>query len=288
MFLSEHWFEVVQIYTSIVPIPLFWVDVPMASEGIRLRSEASRAEVDGKVELEEVLQPMGLMMGQDLRAGEVLWVLVVSDHINQRGGALKVMLPVLEGLEDGQQLLVMGIIVQLRGGQSLQIISYQLEFGIGTDNGQDASDGIVQGVSLDHKQSIGNPMSEDRSRSEGLQEVESGATIIGEFPRSVFVGKPCERNDNVGVVMNETTVEVCESEEGLNVLNFLQFQPVRNGLNFLCRHRESVGRKTETEVLGGGGMELTLLWFGEEIVFVEASEDFMDMFLMELKVLGVY
>ena len=28
------------------------------------------------------------------------------------------MSPVLEGLEDGQQLLVMGIVVQLRGGQS--------------------------------------------------------------------------------------------------------------------------------------------------------------------------
>ena len=55
MFLGEHWFEVVQIYMSIVPIPLFWVDVPMVSEGIRLCSKASRAEADGKVELGEVL-----------------------------------------------------------------------------------------------------------------------------------------------------------------------------------------------------------------------------------------
>ena len=54
---------------------------------------------------------MGLMVCQDLGAGEILQVLVVGDHINQRGRALKVMLPVLEGLEDGQQLLVMGVIV---------------------------------------------------------------------------------------------------------------------------------------------------------------------------------
>ena len=40
---------------SIVPIPLFWVDVPMASEGIGHCSEASRAEADDKVELGEVL-----------------------------------------------------------------------------------------------------------------------------------------------------------------------------------------------------------------------------------------
>ena len=102
MFLGEHWFEVVQIYMSIVPIPLFWVDVPMVSEGIRLCSKASRAEADGKVELGEVLRPVGLMVGQDLEAGEILQVLVVGNHIDQRGGALEVVSPVLEGLKDGQ------------------------------------------------------------------------------------------------------------------------------------------------------------------------------------------
>ena len=118
MFLSEHGFQVVWVYTSIVPIPLFWVDVQTVSEGIGLCSKASRVEADGKVELREVLRPVGLMVGQDLGAGEVLQVFVVSDHIDWRGRALKVMLPVLEGLEDGQQLLVMGIIIQLRGRQS--------------------------------------------------------------------------------------------------------------------------------------------------------------------------
>ena len=132
-------------------------------------------------------------------------------------------------------------------------------------------------------------MSEDRSRGKSLlQEVESGVTIIGEFPRSVFAGKPCERNNNVGVVVDESTVKVRESEEGLNVLNFPWFWPIGDGLNFLCGHGESIWRETETEVLSGGGMELTFLWLGEEIVFAEASEDFMDMFLMGLEVLRVY
>ena len=113
-------------------------------------------------------------------------------------------------------------------------------------------------------------------------------TVIGEFPRSVFVGKPCKGNNNVGVVVDELAIKVLESEEGLNVLNFLQFQPIGNGLNFLCRHGESVRRETETKVFGGGGMEFTLLWLGEEIVLSEVSEDFMDVFLMGLEVLAVY
>ena len=90
----------------------------MASEGIRLCSEASRAEADGEVELGEVLRPAGLTVGQDLGAGEILQVLVVGDHIDWRGGTLEVVSPVLEGLKDGQELLVMGIIVQLGGRQS--------------------------------------------------------------------------------------------------------------------------------------------------------------------------
>ena len=102
------------------------------------------------------------------------------------------------------------------------------------------------------------------------------------------MGKPREGNNDVGVVVDESTVKVHESEEGLNVLNFPQFQPIRNGLKFLCRHGESIRRETETEVLGSGGMKLTLLWLGEEIVLSEASEDLVDVFLMGLKVLGVY
>ena len=119
LFLGEHGSEVVWVDLSIVPIPLFWVDVPASSEGIGFSSKVSRAEVDGEVELGEVLRPAGLMASQDLGAGEILQILVVGDHVDRSGGALKVMSPVLEGLKDGQKLLVMGVVVELRGGQSL-------------------------------------------------------------------------------------------------------------------------------------------------------------------------
>ena len=83
-------------------------------------------------------------------------------------------------------------------------------------------------------------------------------------------------------------VEVRESEEGLDVLYFPRFRPIGDGLNVLHRHGESVRRETETEVLSGSSMELTFFWLGKEIVFLEVLEDFVDMFLMGLKVLRVY
>ena len=44
-----------QINMSIVLIPLSGVDIPASSKGIRLSSEASRAETNNEVELEEEL-----------------------------------------------------------------------------------------------------------------------------------------------------------------------------------------------------------------------------------------
>jgi len=87
---------------SIIPIPLFWVDIPSLGEGIRLFTKASRAETNGKVKLGEELRPVGLTMSQDLGCGEVGQVLVVGDHIDRGGGALQIMSPMLEGFEDGQ------------------------------------------------------------------------------------------------------------------------------------------------------------------------------------------
>ena len=85
--------------------------------------------------------------------------------------------------------------------------------------------------------------------------------------------------------MDETTVEIRKSEEGLDVLNLPWFRPIGDGLNFLHRHGKSIRGKTETEVLSGGGVELTFLWLGKEIVLSEMLEDFVDVFLMRLEVL---
>ena len=64
--------EVVWIDVSIVLIPLFGVDVPASSEGIRLSSEASRAEANDEVELGEELQPADLPPSQEFGDCKVL------------------------------------------------------------------------------------------------------------------------------------------------------------------------------------------------------------------------
>ena len=82
-----------RIGASIVLIPLFGVDIPASSEGIRLSSEVSGVEMNNKVELGEKLQPADLPPSQELGGCKVLQVLVVGDNINRSCGAFKIVVP---------------------------------------------------------------------------------------------------------------------------------------------------------------------------------------------------
>ena len=124
-------------------------------------------------------------------------------------------------------------------------------------------------------------MGKDRSGGEGLlQEVKGGATILTKIPRNVFVGKPCERYNDVGVVKNEATVEVRKTEEGLDVLHLAGFWPVGDGFDFISGHGKAIGGEAEAQVFSRGGMELAFFQLSKEVMLAEALEDFTDMLLM--------
>ena len=55
LLVREHWLVVVWVDDGVVTVPLFWVDVPPASECIGLCSEFTRSETDDHVELRQVL-----------------------------------------------------------------------------------------------------------------------------------------------------------------------------------------------------------------------------------------
>ncbi|KIO01404.1 hypothetical protein M404DRAFT_150155, partial [Pisolithus tinctorius Marx 270] len=129
-----------------------------------------------------------------------------------------VMLPMVEGLKDSQQLLVMGIIVEFWCGHGAGVESGWVEFTVGAGDRQNTSNGIVRGVSFYCKQSIRNPMSENRGRAEGILLVEKSRW-----------------NNDVRVVINELSVEVCETKEGLDVSHILQLRPVMDCLNLLTQ-----------------------------------------------------
>jgi len=122
--------------------------------------------------------------------------------------------PNLESFKDGEQFLVMCIVVQLHCSESTRVKGNWMNFIIFINNGEDCSESIVQGISFHNELSIGNPMSEDRYRGECFLEKVKSIYIGGvELPRNVLLDEVCQWNDNVRVVEDELAVKVCKTDE---------------------------------------------------------------------------
>ncbi|KIN97742.1 hypothetical protein M404DRAFT_159830, partial [Pisolithus tinctorius Marx 270] len=89
-------------------------------------------------------------------------------------------------------------------------------------------------------------------------------------------------NDDVRVVINESSVEICETKERLDVLHLLQLRPVTDCLNLLSGHGETRGRKNITEVLDRVGVKLALLWLGIKAMLSKVVEYLFYVFMMRL------
>ncbi|KIO07415.1 hypothetical protein M404DRAFT_136736, partial [Pisolithus tinctorius Marx 270] len=108
---------------------------------------------------------------------------------------------------------------------------------------------------------------------EGILQAEEGrVTLVGKVPRSTLSCEASEQNDNVGVVINELSIEICEAEEGLDVSHLLQLRPVVDCLNFLSGHGETGRRENVAEVFDGVRVELALLQLGIETMLLKAVE----------------
>ena len=108
------------------------------------------------------------------------------------------MLPNLESFKNGEQFLVMCVVVQLHHGEGAEVKSNWMNFIIFINNGENCSESIVQSIYFHNELSIGNPMSEDRGGSKCLfEEIESIMTGGVELSRNVLLGEVCQCNDNV-------------------------------------------------------------------------------------------
>jgi len=83
--LSEDGLEVVRVDCGIASISLFKIDIPSSSESIWFGTETTRVEPDDKVELEEVLGPPHLSLGQYLSSRKILKVFMIHNNVDRIG-----------------------------------------------------------------------------------------------------------------------------------------------------------------------------------------------------------
>ena len=112
LLISEHWSEIVRVDSCIIPFPLFRIDILSSSQCIQFGSEFSQTETNHEVELRKEFQPTGLPSCQNFGSRKIFKVHVVCDNVNWNWSSFKVMVPRFESFEDGQEFLVVNIVVQ--------------------------------------------------------------------------------------------------------------------------------------------------------------------------------
>ena len=111
LFLSKDRLEVVRVDCGVASIPPFRINIPLSSESIWFCAKMTRVESNDKVELGEVLRPPRLPPGQYLSSKKILKVLMIHNNVNGIDRTFQIVLPNLESFKDGQQFLIMCVIV---------------------------------------------------------------------------------------------------------------------------------------------------------------------------------
>ena len=106
----------------------------------------------------------------------------------------------------------MCVIIEFRSTKSAGMESHRVDFTGVSLNGEDSTKGIVQGVGFCYDWFVGDPVGKDRSRGKcRLESFKGFPSSIGKIPGYPFAGESGKRNYNVGIVRNETVVEICKS-----------------------------------------------------------------------------
>ena len=170
--------------------------------------------MDNKVELGEILGPVGLMVGKDLGCGKVFQVLIIHDHVDWSTGTFKEMSPDTESLKDCEQFFVMGVIIEFWGTKGAGMESHGVDFtGIGL-NGEDGTQSIIRGISFYNDRFIGDPVGQDRCRGEsGFQGLEGFPGGISKVLWNTLAGQPGKQNHDVRIIGNEVAVKISEAKK---------------------------------------------------------------------------
>ncbi|KAG6899729.1 hypothetical protein C0993_007459 [Termitomyces sp. T159_Od127] len=185
-------------------------------------------------------------------------------------GALEVGSPLLEGFDNGEELLVIDVIVELHRDHQAGVESNGPELITTRVLLQEyISDGVVEGVALEDNEEGGVEVAEDGGRGEGfLEEGEYTLALAVPVPQDVLPHEPVEGFSDPGVIINEPAVEIGKTKEGLHLIYTLGWRPVEDGFHLSRVHVNTIWSDYDAKVLDfGAGVEVN---FGVDFGAAEA------------------
>ena len=113
-------------------------------------------------------------------------------------------------------------------------------------------------------------MGQDRGGNKtGFKVLKGSLARVGKIPGNIFMSEMSEGDNNVRVIMDETTVEVSKTKERLNVFNFPGLRPVKDSLYFAWGHSETSRGNDVSKIFNRCEMEIT---FSEVCIQAICSE----------------
>src|SRR5882724_5220579 len=167
---------------------------------------------------------MDLATRELLSGCEVLEVLMVGEHEHDMCRALEVVAPLSEGLEYGEQFLIVDLVVELCQLHTARVEHDWVDVTIiRGDLGDDHGDRIVRSVSLNNNRIVRVEMHQDGGLGEGsLEGLECLGVVGAPSERGVLVGEVNQGDEDVREPNNESVIEVGEPQERLDCLEISQ------------------------------------------------------------------
>ena len=154
---------------------------------------------------------------------------------------LEVVAPGLSCFYNGQHLLVMNRIVSFRRGYRMRHVCDRSEFTIIAFDANHSPDGELRRIGLEAEFAVLIGVLQYRCSSESsLQGLERSFLRITEVKYNVFASQVHHGATNNSVVLNKTSVEVAEPEEGMDLLDIRWLRPLSNSINLFRVHFDPV------------------------------------------------
>ena len=161
-------------------------EVRSAGEGIGT-SEKFTGDMDHfQVEVSKVDEPACLAAVERLGLAKVGKVLVIGEDLYQEGGAMQIVAPGFQGVDDSEEFAIIDIIVSFGGGEGLREVGAWMPIAIGVGLEEDGARRVFRGVHGDREggREVGeveDGFREEKTMRESKEDWQVGDQFQGRF-----------------------------------------------------------------------------------------------------------
>jgi len=206
---------------------------------------------------------------------------VVGKDLDWEWGAMEVVSPGFKGTDDGEEFVVIDIVVSFCLRERLGEVGTGVPISIGVHLEEDSTRCVFRGIGSDGEG--GGEIGEVKDgflQEKGFEGVKGGLAGGSPVPLEVLFCKVDEGAGNVGVVRNESSVEVGKAKEGAYVLDFSWGWPFGNSVKFDGVHSELTRFDNHSEVFYLVSGKLAFLKFEMQVEFSHSLEDALSVLLV--------